>query len=50
MAKTATIAALGMIIGAFAFVSIWAAFGFRFSALTENGLPRDILMRAGIFS
>jgi hypothetical protein len=43
MAKVAAIAALGTIIGAFTFLSIWAAFGFRYSALTENGQPRDIL-------
>ncbi len=43
IAKTATIAALGAVIGGFVFLSIWAAFGFRYSALTENGLPRDIL-------
>jgi len=43
IAKAATMAALGAVIGAFTFLSIWAAFGFRYSALTENGQPRDIL-------
>ncbi len=35
--------ALALGIGAFLFLSIWTAYGFRYSALTETGRPREIL-------
>ncbi|MEP6604264.1 MAG: glycosyltransferase family 39 protein [Spartobacteria bacterium] len=41
--KIGTIASLGLIIGFAVAISIWASFGFRFSALTENGRPREVL-------
>ncbi len=43
IAKVGAIAALGTVLGAVTFLSIWAAFGFRYSALAEEGQPRDIL-------
>jgi hypothetical protein len=42
-AKLAVIAVLSILLGAFTLLSIWAAFGFRYSALSEGGQPRDIL-------
>ena len=41
--KLAAIAVLSTLLGAFTLLSIWAAFGFRYSALSEGGQPRDIL-------
>jgi hypothetical protein len=41
--RCVTVAATLTCAGAATIILIWAAFGFRFSALTENGRPRDVL-------
>jgi 4-amino-4-deoxy-L-arabinose transferase-like glycosyltransferase len=41
-AKAATILSLGLILAAFTFMAVWAAFGFRYSALSDDGRPREI--------
>ncbi len=43
LGKCACFAAIAATIGASLYVSIWAAYGFRYSALTQEGRPRDIL-------
>ena len=42
-AKLAAIAVLSILLGAFTLFSIWAAYGFRYSALSQGGQPREIL-------